>query len=59
MIVDVVRCQKSGDNIVNILQQPVTPDEVRFTSVWHSYFKVKEVRWWPLLGEFHVASPEE
>jgi len=29
MIVDVVRCQKSGDNLVDILKQPVTADEVR------------------------------
>ena len=28
MIVEVVRCQKSGDNLVQILRQPVTHDEV-------------------------------
>ena len=28
MLVDVIRCQKSGDNLVDILKQRVTDDEV-------------------------------
>jgi len=28
MIVDVVRCQKSGDSLVDVLRRSVTPDEV-------------------------------
>jgi len=57
MIVDVIRCQKSGENLTDILSHSVTPDEVcidRLTIIHRKFvclFRKLYGRRWSCRGE--------